>query len=128
MEMLLALALVMAGFLFWVGRQGELFYVSVRRGKLLLVRGRVPQGLLEDFRPVLRHVQRGEIYVQKTSTGGRLTTRGIDPASTQRLRNLLGIRPQAQLLSAVGVARPTLGQRLGIAWLAWRDARRKAPR
>lgn len=124
MEMLVLLALVMATFLFWVRRQGELFHVSIRRGTLLVVRGRVPQGLLADFRPLLTRVQRGSITVQKTSTGGRLSTSQLDEATTQKLRNLLGIRSHAQLLGALPIRNPTLGQRLGITWLAWLTQRR----
>lgn len=127
MEMLLALGLVMGLFLLWLRRQGELFRLSVRAGRVLVVRGRVPQGLVEDFRPVLKQVGRGEISVQKTSTGGRLSTRGIDDATAQRLRNLFGIRPQAQIVGALPVRSPTLGQRLGITWLAWWSDR-SAPR
>lgn len=124
-EMLVALGLVMGTFLWWVRRQGQLFWISVRDGKLLVVRGRVPQGLAADFAPHLRGVRRGEVYVQKTASGGRLTTRGIDDAVTQRLRNLLGIRPLAQLLGATPIRHPSLGQRLGIGWLAWRSAKRR---
>lgn len=125
METLLALALIMATFLWWVRRQGELFFVSVRDGKLLTVRGRVPQGLLADYRPLLRHVKRGAIVVRKASDRGALSTRGIDDNTSQRLRNLLGIRPYAQLIGAAPLRHPTLGQRLGIPWLAWWCARRE---
>lgn len=123
--MLLALAAVMVTFLWWVRRQGELCWISIRNGTLLVIRGRVPQGLAADFAPLVRHVKRGEIYVHKTASGGRLTTRGIDEPAAQRLRNLLGIRPQSQLISALPVRNPSLGQRLGIGWLAWRMARRR---
>lgn len=124
--MLVALGFVMAAFLWWVRRQGRLFWISVRGGRLLVVQGRVPQGLASDFAPHLVRVQRGEIYVDKTASGGRLRTRGIDEPTTQRLRNLLGIRPLAQLLGATPIRHPSLGQRLGIGWLAWRSARRGA--
>ena len=119
METLVALGLVMAAFWIWLRRQGELFRLSVRAGRVLVVRGRVPQGLVDDFRPVVKHVRSGDIHVQKTSSGGRLTTRGIDDDTTQRLRNLLGIRSLASLVGALPLRAPTLGQRLGIAWLAW---------
>jgi hypothetical protein len=120
--MLVALALVMGTFLWWLRRQSELFWISIRAGKLLVVRGRVPQGLAADFAPHLRSVRRGSVFVHKTSSGGRLTTSGIDEPTTQRLRNLLGILSPSQLLSALPVRNPTLGQRLGIGWLAWRRA------
>lgn len=125
-EILVGLALVMGTFLWWLRRQSELFWISIRGGKLLVIRGRVPQGLASDFAPHLRHVQRGSIFVHKTSSGGRLTTRGIDEPTAQRLRNLLGIRSQSQLLSALPVRNPSLGQRLGSCWLAWRLANSKA--
>lgn len=123
METLLPLALVLLTFLWWARRQGELFVVSVRRGKLLTVRGRVPQGLLSDYRPLLRHVKRGTILVRKSGSSGALSTHGIDANTAQRLRNLLGIRPYAQLLGAAPIRNPSIGQRLGIGWLAWWCAR-----
>ena len=120
--MLVALALVLGMFVWWLRRQSELFWISVRGGRLLVVRGRVPQGLASDFAPHLRGVRRGDVFVHKTSAGGRLTTRGVDEPTTQRLRNLLGILSHAQLLGALPVRNPSLGQRLGIGWLAWRSA------
>ncbi len=118
----LALLTVFA-FVLWVRRQSELCWISIRCGRLLVVRGRVPQGLVGDFRPLLVHVKRGEVFVHKTSSGGSLQTRGIDEATTQRLRNVLGIKPETQLVSATPIRNPNLGQRLGIGWLAWWSAK-----
>lgn len=124
MELLVALAVVMGLCIWWLSRQSELCWVSIRRGQLLVVRGRVPQGLLGDFRPLLQNVQRGEIFVHKTSGGGRLQTRGIDDRTAQRLRNVLGIKPETQFVSATPIRNPNLGQRLGIGWLAWWSTKR----
>jgi Protein of unknown function (DUF3634) len=113
------------GFLFWTWRQNELFHVSVRSGRVLLIRGRIPSALLSDFRTVVRHVNRASIRVQKTAAGGRLATAGIDADTTQKLRNLFGLYTQAQLRSAPPIRNPTLGQWLGSAGLAWWQERRK---
>lgn len=120
METLLALALIMAMILWWAARKNELFLISVRDGELLVVRGRVPQGLLADYRPLLRHVKRGSIVAKKTSDGALLQMHGIDDNDAQRLRNVLGLRSPAQQINGAPIRNPSLGQRLGITWLAWR--------
>ena len=113
------LAVVFVVFLFWTWRSNELFCISVRNGKLLIVRGRVPAGLMGEFRTVLSNVQSATIRVQKTQNCGRLTASGVDEGKLQRLRNIFGLCPQAQLRSAKPIVNPSLGQVLGIAWLAW---------
>jgi Protein of unknown function (DUF3634) len=112
-------AIVFALFLLWTWRSNELFHLSVRSGKVLLIRGRIPAGLLADFRTVLKRSERASVRVQKTSSGGRLTTTGLTDGTTQQLRNMFGLCPQAQLRSAKPIANPSLGQLLGIASLAW---------
>ncbi|MEZ4406905.1 MAG: hypothetical protein R3A52_10560 [Polyangiales bacterium] len=37
------------------------------------------------------------------------------------MRNVFALEPLRRLLTAPGIKRPTLGQRLGWPWLAWRD-------
>lgn len=122
--MLVALVGVLALFVWLLRRKSELCWISIRHGQLLVVRGRVPQGLLGDFRPLIRRVQRGELFIHTASGGGRLETRGVDETTTQRLRNVLGIKPETQFVSATTIRNPNLGQKLGIGWLAWWFARR----
>jgi len=43
----------------------------------------------------------------------------IDEGRAQRLKNCFRLYPISMLRSAPIVGRPTLGQVLGIAWLAW---------
>src|SRR5690349_555891 len=121
---LIVVALVVAGW--FLTRSGELFFVSVRDGRALLVRGRIPPGLLTHIRDIVKEppVARASIFVHRTPEGARLTTRGIDPGRTQRLRNTLGIYPMSQLRSAPVDAERSFGQIAGLAWLAWLMTRR----
>ena len=65
-------------------------------------------------------VARATIKAVRGEHGARLTARGaIDEGRIQRLRNAFGLFPTAKLRSAAPIARPSLGQVLGIAWLAW---------
>jgi hypothetical protein len=106
--------------LWWLSRQAELFRLSVRDGRLLVVRGRIPPGLLHDMKPVLAHTARGTVYAHKHQGGARLSTSAdIDSGTAQQLRNVFGLYPIAKLRHAPLIARPTLGQLLGVAWLAW---------
>src|SRR5258706_11997553 len=105
--------------LWWLSRQAELFHISVRGGKLLLVRGRIPQGLLNDLKRVLAHTERGTLRAHKHQGGARLSCSGeIDDGTQQQLRNVFGLYPVAKLRHAPLIERPTLGQLLGVAWLA----------
>ena len=116
---LLAVAIVVAIWLFT--RTGELFVVSVRNGVVLLVRGRIPNGMMADFAEVVRRppIRRGTIRAIKTEHGSRLSFSGIDESREQRMRNIFALYPASQLRHAPAIKRPTLGQLAGIAWLAW---------
>jgi len=116
---LIAVGLVVAIWLFT--RTGVLFAISVRDGKALVVRGRVPNALLADFAEVVRRppIRRGSIRAIKTEHGGRLSFSGIDEGREQRMRNIFALYPASQLRHAPAIKRPTLGQLAGIAWLAW---------
>lgn len=119
----IALAVIAALFaLAWFSRQEDLFCLSVRDGRVLVVRGRAPPGFVSDVRDVVTRqgVRDATIRAVKTERGGRLTFSGdIDDNTAQRLRNVFGILPAAQLRHAPRIKNPTLGQVLGIAWLAW---------
>jgi hypothetical protein len=106
----------------WLTRTGELFCISVRDGKVLVVRGRVPVSMLQEFREAVANpvVRRGTIRAFKTETGGRLVCSGdIDEGREQRMRNTFMLYPASQLRHAPAIQQPTLGQLSGVAWLAW---------
>jgi hypothetical protein len=104
-------------------RSGEIFCVSVRDGRALVIRGRVPPPLLRAIREIIGSqpaVAAATIKAVRGEHGARLTARGaIDEGRIQRLRNAFGLFPTAKLRAAAPIARPSLGQVLGIAWLAW---------
>jgi hypothetical protein len=106
----------------WSWRSRELFYVSVRRGRALVVRGRVPGGFLHEASETVRRpiVARASIRAVKREHGAQLSFSGdLDEGRRQRLRNVFALYPASQLRAANPIKRPTIGQLLGIAWLAW---------
>jgi hypothetical protein len=118
----LALVAVIGLLALWlISRSGELFCLSIRNGKMIVVRGRTPAGFLSEARAVARrsNVRSGTIRAVKTEHGGRLEMSGIDERTEQVLRNLFALYPASQLRQAPAIAQPTLGQLLGVAWLAW---------
>jgi hypothetical protein len=76
---------------------------------------------LSDIRDVVNKpvVARATIRGVKQEHGARLAISGIDEGREQRLRNIFRLYPISNLRAAPLVAKPTLGQVLGIAWLAW---------
>ena len=114
---------VVAVVLYFAWRAAEIFRVSVRDGRALVIRGRVPPALLRAIREIVRSqpaVTNGTIRAVRGEHGARLTASGaIDDGRLQRLRNAFALFPTSKLRAAAPVARPTLGQVLGIAWLAW---------
>ena len=105
-----------------VQRANELFCVSVRDGRALLVRGRIPPALLNDFRDVVAQppVRRATIRATKGQHHATLSVRGIaDEGQEQRLRNVFNVFPVSNLRSAPRTRRNTLLGILGIASLAW---------
>jgi Protein of unknown function (DUF3634) len=122
---LIAVVAVVA--LWWLTRTRELFHVSIRDGKVLVVHGRLPGAMLHEIAVSMARppVKRGTIRALKTETGGRLTFGGdIDEGRRQRMRNVFALYPSSQLRHAPAIERPTLGQLAGIAWLAWLFDRR----
>jgi len=115
-------AVAIAAAVWWAGRATELFYVSVRDGKVLVVRGRVPVSLLQDFSEAVKEpvVRRGAIKAWRSGDGGQLACSGdIDEGREQRMRNAFMLYPASKLRQAPAVKEPTFGQILGVAWLAW---------
>lgn len=121
MMIVVVLVALVAG-VWWLTRANELFYVSVRDGKVLVVRGRVPVGLLQAFAEAVNEpvVRRGGIKAWKTESGGQLACDGeIDEGREQRMRNAFMLYPASKLRQAPAIAKPSIGQVLGVAWLAW---------
>ena len=114
---------VVVAAIYFLWRSAEIFCVSVRDGRALVIRGRVPPPLLRAIREIVAaqpEVTHGTIRAVRGEHGGRLTARGgIDEGRLQRLRNAFGLYPVSKLRAAPPIARPSLGQVLGIAWLAW---------
>ena len=108
--------------LFVASRMNELFCVSVRDGRVMVVRGRVPPSLVHDIVDIAKRqkLQRGTIRGVRTDGYARLVTSGIDEGTTQRLRNVFG-QHSLQKLRSLPAAKTTrnIGQVLGVAWLAW---------
>ncbi len=130
-EQTTVILLAMGVFLVWCwwlhDRRTELFYVSVRYGRVLVVRGRVPTALLQDLAEIVRNpvVRSGKIRVFRGVHGADLTCSGdIDDGPAQRMRNALCLYPMSKLKHALPVPRPTVGQMVGIAWVAWMFDRR----
>ena len=118
---LVVAVVVVVVYLVW--RASEIFCVSVRDGRALVIRGRVPPPLMRAIREIIAsqpEVTRATIRAVRGEYGARLTAGGdIDEGRLQRLRNAFGLYPVSKLRAAPPIARPTLGQLLGIAWLAW---------
>ena len=86
------------------------------------MRGRAPGGFIAEARAVVARarVKSGTIRGLKTERGGRLVVSGaIDERTAPQLRNLFSLYPPSQLRKVPAIARPTFGQLVGVAWLAW---------
>ena len=113
-------AVVLIAFLAWRAR--ELFCLSVRDGRVIVVRGRIPGGLLSDIRDVVKRpvVPRATIRAVKQEDSAQIVVTGaVDEGRAQRIRNIFRLYPISKLRAAPAVPNPTFGQILGIAWLAW---------
>jgi hypothetical protein len=120
---LVAVVVLTAGAALW--RSLTLFHVSIRGGEALVVYGRIPITLLSELREVARlaKIERATIKAVKDNGEARIVCTGLDPSAAQRVRNVCGAFPIAKLRNARPIESPTLGQRLGIAWLAWHQRR-----
>lgn len=118
-----ALALLVVLGIAWLvfERTREIFCISVRDGRVLVVRGRITGSLLDGIADVVRRasVKRGSVRAVRGEHHARLVVRGTDEGTAQRLRNVFGHHPVQKLRSAPVASRRNLGQILGVAWLAW---------
>ncbi|RZO66073.1 MAG: DUF3634 family protein [Sandaracinaceae bacterium] len=124
--------LVAALVLVALSRANEIFCVSIRNGRSLVVRGHVPPSVMREIAEIARRAKLQRATVKAVKQGGRprLVTSGVDEGTTQRLRNAVGaqgfghLKASQQVAGAgSGVGRSgvgrNLGHWLGIAWLAW---------
>ena len=112
----------LAVMLFILPRLNELFLISVRAGRLLVIRGRVPKALLRDMEDVITRagVSQATIRAVKTESHARLIVTGADEFVIQRLRNTFGIHPISKFRKRTPPEEErNFGQRLGWTWLAW---------
>lgn len=98
------LSLMALGIGIW--RATELFVVRSDRGRVRLVRGRLPKALLADVRDVLeRSRETGKVRVTVWRRAASVNVSGgISPFTAQRLRNVIGAVP-LQRIRAGGVGR-----------------------
>lgn len=124
------LLLAIAALWFVSARARELCVLSVRQGKLLVMRGSLPASLLEALGDIVARAatRRGTIRVLRGGESARLETAGLDEFAAQRARNVLGTYPMPRLLAAPAPVRRNLGQRLGVASLGWWMAERSSRR
>jgi hypothetical protein len=119
---LLAIGIFVIVLLVILPRINELFLISVRGGRALVIRGRVPAALLRDLNDVIENasVEQASIRAVRTTSHARLVVRGVDEAVEQRLRNTFGVHPASKLRAAQAPASDrNFGQLLGWTWLAW---------
>lgn len=116
------ICLALIGLLTAAMRANEMFMVSVRKGRTLLMRGRIPPSLHAEIKDVVARAQVAHATLRVVRSGGapRLLASGVEPEVAQRLRNVLGLVTDVQLRAAPRPIRRNLGQVLGIAWLAFR--------
>jgi len=79
------------------------FELTIKEGKLVRARGRIPQALLNDLLGVCPHGHATTLTIRCHMDQGRarLVTRGpIDDDSIQRMRNLLALWPLVRLKTA----------------------------
>ncbi len=118
--MIFVLLLVGAA-VWWFLSSRTLFKLSIRNGEVLVVNGRVPVRFLQDVRDVVHdeNLNSGSIAAVARDHGAGLSFWGIPEGPQQRMRNSFRLYPVAEVRHAPPIARPSIGQMLGIAWLAW---------
>ncbi len=108
-EVMIVLAVAgfaIVGLALW--RTLTLFHLSIRKGQVLAVRGRIPPVLLNEIREIVRisKVESGTIRVVKDGGDARLVCSDeIDESTKQRIRNVLGQFPIAKLRHAPRIDR-----------------------
>ena len=119
--MMLLIAAGLGLVLVFVARANEIFCLSVRNGRTILVRGRISPTLFQGLADVAERtrVERGTVRAVAGEAHARLVFSGVDEGPAQRMRNVFGTHPVQRLRSAAAPSARNVGQVLGIAWLAW---------
>jgi len=79
-------------------RSNELFVARVRAGELHVVRGRLPQGLFDDLEDVFARAKGdASLRVVVENRRPRVEIRGVDDGTAQRVRNVIGRFPLAEI-------------------------------
>jgi hypothetical protein len=117
----LVVVLGLLALMWFAFRARDICVLSVRRGRLLVMRGGLPQSLLSALSEIVERagVAKATLRIGRDGERGRLSARGLDAAALQQARNVLGTYPLPRLLAGHVRQPQNLGQRLGIAWLAW---------
>ena len=116
MQILVVVGIGIAAYL-WYVRSQELFNIRVQQGKQTVVRGFAPAGLLGNFADALKNVHSGTVRAHKTANGARLSFSGIDERTAQRLRNIFGLYPMAQLTAPRVDGRQAVSDAFTLSWL-----------
>jgi hypothetical protein len=119
----MSLVILAVGLLFWSAQRAlALCVLSVRDGRMIVLRGNLPQGLFDALADVMSRacVQRATLTVWRNQGSARVSASGLPEFALQRVRNVVGTYPYQRLVSASWPVGRNLGQRLGIAWLARR--------
>ncbi len=95
--LLLLVAALVLPFLAILGRANELFTLGVDRGKVTVLRGKVPPSLLRDARDVLRDVDRATVTARLENGLPMVRAEGLSEAQLQRMRNVVGRFSRAQM-------------------------------
>ncbi len=92
-------AAALAALLLAARRWNELFRLRLRGGRLELVRGRLPPALFTELREVLARAGARDAVVRAVVASGaaRVLASGLGEDDVQRLRNVVGRFPLAQL-------------------------------
>ncbi|MCA9623440.1 MAG: DUF3634 family protein [Myxococcales bacterium] len=85
-------------------RINELFVVEVRKGEARPLRGRIPQGLLDDIVDIARRLEVEHALIRAVSEDGRAAIyvhgKALPRGLRQRLRNTISQYPLAKIRSA----------------------------
>jgi hypothetical protein len=100
--LLLAGAVVVLLLAVGLARHTELFVLSVERGRVRIVRGRLPQKLLGDIEDVVKKSREsGAIKVVVRDGAPRVSVSGeLSTHIAQRLRNTISLWPVARIRTA----------------------------
>lgn len=126
----LVLLLALLALVWFASRARDICVLSVRRGRVLVMRGGLPPSLVQALADVVERAgtERATIRIQREGERGRVAATGLDDYTLQRARNVVGTYPLARLLAGHGRRSRNLGQQLGLPWLAWRISEREEPR